>query len=1409
MSSPEFRFSLASPNIIEFQSLDSSHSEFGLLSVAEQCALDRKLKRFAETGDLLHQLDLQGFAWSTTLDAIIFFDALAAMLVEASAGENRFLVSGTSRLELLKRPLCYFEFKRDRDDYVSYCHEPPLSERESRHGLSNVLKALSEQFSSPEQGREITDALMASRLKSVLTSQPRTLFASSAGQSLEGGRRPEVQVLCRALVQHIAAKYGKQVEGRTERKVVNTFARSEIRTWKTELEEFATVPRSLVDAPNCYPFVAVERFENRDDLLAVIVVSALDHWFVDERVRLDRRLPGISLSIFDISQSVFRSPTDFQALEEVLAPRLASLNHRITGFKRGQALANAAGDASKISRHWFGEGVASLLATDGGVGTLESEDVLDFWTRFVRDILCGRVQGVDNSETLPFDRAIIIRGAPSNAHQVNQKVDIRILEAAIESTAADSRFQHLCSMERNSDDYEDLNFASKKIKFATDLSATTGLAPNTVTLRPSRLRNAKPKALSIEERSTEETEDSDKETSDCDMVLKALFAYQFRSANHRADADAAESRQREARRRFNQQGLLFEYKNGIDLRNEVPFLHALNEEYTKILSEEHRAAHETMSWRNIERNRRDMRNHNSDSKIITISYDPTLIQANKRSAVFSEAERTDASRSRADQSQRRVAEGEDDGYVSRDEAFTLILIADVAPERGMHEILAERDDLKLLISLILSQRMRDRQREAQLLDRRVQVVEHLVEALMHKFRGLVPKSEQAVIEQNFKGLQQAIRFDRHALVEISDCKTSLGYLSKIWSPSLEAMDRATLTAAIRRYCDEHVIRIKAEHPVDLRIAPSPLPRLRLKLPLEPVKECLIVTLNNAIEAATAKDAPSQRQITIGISAFPRDEAGNWIFEIYVENSSGRIPADVWARLTSDEPVRQTGENKTKYSSTGIGVFVSRHVLRNGLGMHADIRYDATAIDRVCARIRLPARLDEDSLPPLVQEASKVDLSDVGGDGARSGMVLYVEDSTEAFDASVEVFHRHLPQPNICAVTTLKGAHAAIDKAFPALLVTDLSFPTDAGEVAKAANGTDLIESLAAAAADLDVPPPPIWVVSGNDRASVIKQLLETPDGGLKNKGYTLLEEGAAPPAMLLAGSLAILSQKRLGENSGVSEALALLGQGLPRQATTVMNQVPSVPHLAPELDELGPDVIAVPLDGDIPRAIARTQGKPRRSEIVVVAAPSGMHPCDAIARWFTLAPIADPNALGRVTRLAPVYTAARHHNVFLHIPVHGDLKLSTEARYWLLYHNVNLHQADAASAARYWAAMQYELKGPIALIRHDVRNIGAVATSPEVATLTAEIDTYSQAIEDQLTRNNTHLEKLEKLPNISRDEMRSLLEVSRNDSTAQSLRDALLTLKLQLEKLEAQMRPNAEQARGLKISCDALIKLMS
>ena len=323
-------------------------------------------------------------------------------------------------------------------------------------------------------------------------------------------------------------------------------------------------------------------------------------------------------------------------------------------------------------------------------------------------------------------------------------VRILTLEAALQSTAAKDRFEYLTSIERGDRPLEEFNVTKKRIVSKEILSLKLS-HDNSI-----EFTDANNMLIDAKEDETKNGTinvnigGDPKEHSGADVGIAAILSRLTKEPNERIEA--------ELRKRFTQDGLLFEYRHGLDITEDSPILNSLDHAYKRIVSPNYVPAV----------------NQTQQKKFVYISFEPTLSRENKR-------------------------DGDDESnnfYLSETERVTLILLADDDPEKSTQELTAEREDLRLLISMIFQQKLRDRKREVALIDRRVQVINGFLDGFTHRIINEVSEiSSEAIeiIKQQEEGLKRALRFDQASLEKMDSGPEPQNILANIWMSSWESI----------------------------------------------------------------------------------------------------------------------------------------------------------------------------------------------------------------------------------------------------------------------------------------------------------------------------------------------------------------------------------------------------------------------------------------------------------------------------------------------------------------------------------------------------------------------------------------------------------------------------------------------
>lgn len=1376
-------FSLATPAGLGGAEATASFvrdNEFALLMRIEQSALQASLSKSAkDIAPLLRESDHQREAdRESTLASLQFMAWAAAFAARASASERRF----RSPLSHLRDPLAFLEYRRAGKTYRCFAHRAPdrlkraaeQGEKEDAMTVVRLARYLADEYAQRRPPNTDEEAAAAWRRR----------FADAArlDDGLDGlhARTSEVDELaplmkvvaehvCRrpaafkpAAAEDAARRRDPDAERSQDRRTSAARANAElsqderagVAAWRDMLESAGGRRGEDVDHAqlSVYPYVRVETLANAPSVLAVTIVSPIDQWFFDNSLPQDIALPEILVGFFDVSDPIAAlEPDALTQLEDALQARLGEYLFKLITAKRGRALEAAAGDAAEISRHWFGRGVPALLGEAHASG-LHYERATDFWERFVKELLCARVDGVNNVETFPFDRVYIFErtaagaqldaagndenGARSKAARAGERdLSVRVLEAAIESRAADKRFQYLTSLEDRGGDINDLELTRKEIKGRADLAIRPGeaearlLLEGVIQVDPSIAENEG--ASRNFDFSTLAERRGDHAGSDHVAVLEHVMTGLLGAlvARDRQEEDAVRAARTDVRGAFDADGLLYEYRNSVDMKRDAPTFYELDRAYKELYRERLRDNGLTLG-RTVGEGGRE------DSKYVVISYEPTLVQANVRRA---EPDEDDAGDEDEAENPNAAASGSK-YFVGPDQAVTVVIVADVDVEKGVQEIESERNDLRVLVEMIVKQRMREAIFLQTQIRKKANLVYGLVQSFIHKIQNNVTKERRDEINATLNGLADILRFDRGSLEEIPASRNLAFHLAQLLPNSyFEEMGRTNTIALadVERALKNGVRKCAAEEnkdsDVEVRLTIAPSLPVSLRTPKAAVRECLDVMLTNAAQAAAHRNAPTPAFIHVHVATRPGSDKDRWALEVIVENSCMPPSASVWRALTAQTP-RKTQKNADKQKSTGVGVWHARSVLREGLGEDADITYQLAEDKVVQARLTLPAHAEQASPGGLDAAPS------ARTPAASAPAVIYIEDEPDHYGPSLDWLRRRAGDRvrHAECLTDAIALFGQIQRS-PAVVISDLNIPKEPGATAAGKHGPAAVKKAMEFAAERGARPP-IWIVTGSKRDEAAGKLR-----GVDKHGYRIAEAAEGVDALAEPGVVTVLEGvKDLGVCGPLGPALeTVLTPSSSAVHETEMSAQPDAVAAAPVLN-----VVAVRLPDEVDVRLVERVAQSSQAGVAAVAvaqAPGGFS--KALAAWIAHPGCPDPDTLEHDDADTPLWDSLIHNWIVLHAPPAARAKqLAPAARYWLLRHNVVTAAGEPEEIGRLWGQMLNEPSGPIARLRHDARNLRFARTRAkhfaDIEKRTAEIermlslgDERERALEDALRQD--------------------------------------------------------------------------
>ncbi|MGH1421725.1 MAG: hypothetical protein ACRBEQ_07895 [Hyphomonas sp.] len=1088
------------------------------------------------------------------------------------------------------------------------------------------------------------------------------------------------------------------------------------------------------DVLDVLPVVYVGTLQSDPTLSFALLVSPVDGWFIDESVPAQIGLvPEVSLAIFDTSKNaLLDDAARCQSVASLLRCSLGSVTGKWLAMNRGTALENAAGEATQIARTWFGEGVARLLEEKGTDNRLTGEETFNFWSRFVEELLCLEIEGVSKTETFPFDRAFIIAetgASPDSVTPDSPRLRVRVLEAALESVSPKDRFQFMTSLERQGRNiFTDFDVTSKRVNFTREFSICREGNGRIMMSRP-----VKPEEYSDSAAMEPLTDDLKKHGmlnvenppavwgNACDMSLEAMMSVpvgeeaslSFNTLNTGALKRANSEQLRSS---FSDEGFLYEFTQRTNLHSDSPLITAISCKYLEALALELKEEMnhqpdgvnlEIDAWKHFRKD--DQRE--TESKIVTICFEPRLSQLNQRGNVSgrhgSSDQRQDASEiaqfERKKLSADSKSEAQDFYLMPSEHRVTIILIADEDEEKSVPDLDSEREDLKLLTDMIFRQRLRDKRREVEHIEKRVNIVYALMNGLMHRFSGEIEDpSRRKELRAQWEGLLKTVSFDTSSIQKLDAHARSESYLADIWFSTFEELpapsDSDALRATLVQSLEARVVECakgSGRTPPKLTCVFVPCPEMQMALPLTAVKECIDVTLKNAVEAALGKFAPDEAEITIVLSTSYAPEERRWMFDILVQNTTAPLGENVWRSLTAERPV-PLGTNSDKTNSTGVGVYAARELLRNALGERCDIRYSRMGDNRVQARIQLPAEPDAADFSSVGQEiqTSTEQLGGVVPD------ILLLEDDPNYHQRTLRCLEEYAPDLKVAHVTNLDDFLRCLGNGLPQLLMSDLSILESAdGSMAERGFGIMALREFGKVCQSRSEYPP-VWIMSGESPEEIRESLEGDEENCTLLGGNYSIRHQAHDSSDVASDALIILDHKVLSiENDDAIATVQIAvnhirarGVEVSQSKTSTNNVSVSDSHKA-IIKWVGPDNF-------IDRYARIVEGIEDKPDILLVQADT-LPVVEALGFWFSHKSVVST----RRKEVDKIWKNTFHKVPFLLLSEQEGAKLSPNLRYHLLSRKAVVKIGSPKKTGALIAQLKSESRGPISVIRHDAVNI--------------------------------------------------------------------------------------------------------
>lgn len=1079
---------------------------------------------------------------------------------------------------------------------------------------------------------------------------------------------------------------------------VDGFNRALVRNWRRLLEQGAvTIKRrsevgTREEAPlssvlNCYPYLQFHEFDS--EYMLMVCVNALNESFIDYKVLYEHRIPGITLALIDRGD-LDDQEANLRQLTSYCSQLFDRLDTTFVAHRFRIALEASAGEAASISRYWYSKGVVQLLGSDADRGALEDEDVLDFWERFVRDILCARIPGVAKTEIYPFDRVYLMDWTGVSESDVAPSIRVRVLEAAVKSLNPKDKNQSLISLQRIGRELDEFDVTDKVIQYRMNLECqkvSTFASDSDFVLRSldKRFFIERSDGAQEEFRPQFQADPAKEDDKSVELLFRTLLdAMRTEDVGQKIDR---EGRQQWVWGLLHNMGLAYEYRHGVNLLEDFPAVHAMQDAYfrllQKLVEQEGTGALDSEDTCAVDSGQGAGRKRLA--KVLYVAYDPMLHP----------------------ETIERVGK-HDENLIPRTQRFTMLLVADDDIEKSASELDAEKKDLQLLLEMIIRQRLRDKQRERHAVRKRLNILKETLQQFMHRLHGdhELPQVKRDQIRAIWEGLKPILEHEKRKLEHLVMEPDGAGLLEQLQGPSDKG--RNDMLAFLKERCASIcALDPRAQSP-QVSYLPSVLPRLALRLPFGVVRESFDVMFKNACEAAAAPEAPEPRYVTVQVQARPdaSDLAGStWLVDVIVENSTLPIDQERLAKLNAETPT-VVEVNQRKLHSTGIGVATARAQLKDGVGKGADIRYLRNARNRLQSRMTLPAVLVEnEDLEAHLEQSPVVQAMQSTQD---HGFLLYVED-TEDIARSNIVFLKNALAPSGIGLQwcrSFKTAKGLLDQKIPRLVITDMAIlQSDANDSADAKYGRMLVSALVSLAKQSGARPP-IWIVSGHDLEACKKTITGIKD--FSSAGYTFVNVTDAAD-LLQEGHVFLLQNiKFIHECSAAMAGIEKLTWEVGEHDRLALVDTPAV-------DDAGRFTAASfgksAFDKKLQAYFGANNGRDVLDEVFVATTSVATREklSDLLLSWFRhpgMRDLEDPEEPP-----CALFDTTAHKTVVLSVSLEPELavQVSPAFAHWCLCRNIVLHDGrlhDSLVAA-YWRDHIKDHKGVFSVIRHDLNSFAA------------------------------------------------------------------------------------------------------
>jgi len=778
----------------------------------------------------------------------------------------------------------------------------------------------------------------------------------------------------------------------------------------------------------------------------ILTYTPTNDQYFNDKIKEHSKAPSISVNIYK------KEVEDF-FIEHFDEINLLHNNYIqfIYASDTNQNIANAMGEASLVSQHWYTKSIEKIL-NDHKTELKKDKTSRLLAEYIVRYILAAEIEGVNLVEIYPFDRVFIFDQPINFTDNVKKReLQYRVAEGLIESKIAHNKIH-------------DKEFLGGKTRFAYEWERLDANIPM-------EKCNPSKKKLAFIENSTSRI-GIDNDTShnrwiepynkDIDTVINNML-YTFRTEKLPEDKINALL---EYQSNYVNNNIVYLYSSSTSLTKQIPVVYELQKEYLKNLNKIENLGIDKIDYDALYEQNNDSNNSDKElfdfenAKIVLFSYCPEEEQK---------------------------------------KGFTLLLIANQDVPKAVMEQKAERDDLHTVLKLLINQHFtidyeykKAAQKEQEELVAILEQTEHSIKNSFDEFLkdsknftkdniSLFKEKILHLLEQDKKQMKDYGQEGN--IVEInflqrtenpsafsSTVHNSLTVLQMMLSANYQEIleeEKAVLNkkfdanATSREpwsYFANEIVKLAADHIIHRIhsiewIEPETKKTLVLTIDFNELQDfsfewkeslfndAIYVMLKNACEHAyeTIEKESDKREIFLDI--YISFDGENDVLNIEFTNDTKQICEEQFNHINKG---LQPKSNRFKTNSTGIGVVTLRKRLDVTYGLDkSDIRFSLVGPNKIKSRLYIPIKtlINKEKIFKSPHECQV------------NTNILYFEDEHDFFTPNIQWLKKNKFQCD-----HYMGFSSKIDFSQYSILLTDLNILGETGEHAAATNGHDVIDA---------------------------------------------------------------------------------------------------------------------------------------------------------------------------------------------------------------------------------------------------------------------------------------------------------------------------------------------------------------